>query len=552
MLFKNKYLTAALLSLTLFFVSFTVLNTTMQPYKSYEYIVQTLAANYIEEVEVENLHSNALKALLQSLDPYSKYYDKTETEDRKNTWAGIIDYGIGINVLYRNDFTFVSTVNAGSPAAAADVRPGDKIVAIDNKPVYRAFNKDILAKLKGKENTTVELLIDRPAETKALKKEITRSAIPNIAIPYTKLLPNGTAYIKLNHFYGNSADTLKQLIIDWQSEKENFKNLILDLRNNRGGGVIQATEIAGLFLPQQSIVYHHKKRNEDFEAVKTKEAPIAPTLPVVVLIDENTMSAAELVAGALQDYDRAIIMGENSFGKGLVQQTWNNGDSTSMYFTISKYFTPLKRCIQKVDYENYYLKDERERAKEKVYSPQKKQWFTTKNGRSFFDYSGIVPDTLLTKAKQNEYLKKIANSFAIFDFTNSYRNKNNKMPHLENFEIDDATYEEFLTFINKPNNDVELPISKELNSIEDFINETVADENLNQQFEQFKQQLNVAKQTIHKQNKQQLKALLSENILYRYYNIKGQYAYRFKNDEWVNAANRLLNNKKLYLKKLGF
>lgn len=551
MLYNKKYLAGALISLAFFFVSFTVLNKIMQPYKSYEYIIQTLAANYIEEVNTENLHSNALKALLQSLDPYSKYYDKAETEDRKNAWAGILDYSVGINVVYRNDYTYVNSVNAGSPAEAADVRPGDKIAAINNEPIYRAFNKDIVAKLKGKENTTVELLLGRPTETESIKKVINRSAIPNIAIPYAKLLPNGNGYIKLQHFYGNAADTLKQLITDWQKGKQPFESLILDMRNNRGGGVKQATEIAGLFLPKESIVYHHKKRNANFEAVKTAIAPIAPLLPLVVLIDENSMSAAELVAGALQDYDRAVIMGENSFGKGLVQQTWYNGDSTSMYFTISKYYTPLKRCIQKIDHEGHYLKSDRERLNEQPYSPQKKQWFTTKNGRKFFDYSGIVPDVTLTKPQQNEYVKRVVSSFALYDFANAYRNNNNKAPDLETFKIDNKLYKDFIEFLELQENNIELPITKEVANIENFITQTVADNSLMQQFEQFKQSLNQAKQAIHQQNEKQLKAILSETILIRYYNLKGKYAYQFKNDDWVSEAINLLNNKKRYNEKLG-
>lgn len=556
MLFNKKYLTVALIILAFFFASFKALNTIMQPYKSYEYIMQTLSANYIEALDIEDLHNNALKELLQSLDPYSKFYDKTETEDRKNTWAGILGYSIGVNILYRNDYTYVSAVNPGSPAEAADVRPGDKIAAIDNQTIYRAFNKDVEAKLKGEENTTIELLIERQnspnGETESLKKTISRAAVPNIAIPYAKLLTNGNAYIKLQHFYGNAASDLKQLINSWQNSKQNFENLILDLRNNRGGGVKQATDVAGLFLPEQSVVFYHKKRNADFEAVKTEQAPIAPSLPLIVLIDENTMSAAELVAGALQDYDRAIIVGANSFGKGLVQQTWNNGDSTSMYFTISKYFTPLKRCIQKLDYENYYLKDKKERLKKQVYGPKKKQWFTTRNGRKFFDYSGIVPDVELSKPKQNEYIKNVISSFALYDFANNYRNKNAKPPVLENFEIDETTYNEFLTFLEQPENYIALPINKEVASIENFINETVADEGLIEQLEQFKQKLNASKAIIHTKNEKQLKAILSENILHRYFNLKGQYHYQFKNDDWVSASFDLLNNKKEYQKKLGY
>jgi len=524
----------------------------MQPYKSYEYVIQTLATNYIEEVNIEDLHNNALNGLLKSLDPYSKYYNKAETEDRKNTWAGILDYGIGINVLYRNDYTYVSSVNTGSPAETADIRPGDKIAAIDNETIYRAFNKDVEKKLKGKENTTVELLIGRPTENGNIKKTINRAAIPNIAIPYAKLLPNGNGYIKLQHFYGNAADTLKQLITAWQKNQQNFESLVLDLRNNRGGGVKQATEIAGLFLPKQSVVYYLKKRNADFEAIETKQAPIAPSLPVIVLIDENTMSAAELVAGALQDYDRAVIMGENSFGKGLVQQTWNNGDSTSMYFTTSKYYTPLKRCLQKIDYENYHLKNEKERLEEQVYSPQKKQWFTTKNGRQFFDYSGIVPDFKLKKAAQNEYIKKVVNSFAVYDFANNYRNKNSNAPDLESFEVDETTYKEFLIFLEQPENNIELAITKEVQSIEKFISETINNEKLTDQFKQFTQQLNNSKKTIHTQNEKQLKAILNENILHRYYNLKGQYAYQFKKDDWVKMAVDLLNDEAQYQKTLGF
>jgi len=549
---SKKYLPVALVVLAFFFISFTVINKVMQPYNSYKYIVETLAANYIHEISIEDLHNNALKGLLKSLDPYSKYYSKAENEKRTNKWAGILDYSVGVNVLYRDNYTYVRSVNASSPAEAADVRAGDKIVAINNETIYRAYNKDVEKKLKGKDNTTVELIIERPTETKSIKKVMSRSAIPNVAIPYSKLNTNGSAYIKLKHFYGNSADTLKQLITNWQNSKQPFNSLILDLRNNSGGGVRQAKEVASLFLPEQSVVYFQKKRNMDFESVKTEQAPIAPSLPLIVLIDENTMSAAELVAGALQDYDRAVIIGENSFGKGLIQQTWKNVDTTSMYFTTSKYYTPLKRCIQKLDYEDYYLKNEKERKKKQTYSQKEKQWFTTLNGRKFSDYSGIVPDIELTKNKENAYVTKIGNSFALYDFANSYRNNNTTSPNFENFEIDDDTFKEFLDFLHQPENNVKLPIYRELADIEDFINETASDENLTQEFLQFKETLNQAKQIVYKQKEAELKALLTETILYRYHNLKGQYAFRFKNDEWVKEAFKILSNEEQYKSILGF
>lgn len=516
----------------------------------YRYIVHTLSEHFVDEIDAEELQYNALHAMLNSLDPHSHFYDREETEERTRAWDGILREGIGVNILYRGGYTIIISVNQGSNAEAADLRAGDVILEVDGEEIYEAFTNDVAEKVGGEPGTEVNLKIERPGIGQ-FEKKVMRGNVPNIAVPFAGMVNPEIAYIKMNHFYGNSADTVRQFAEKFTEENPDLKGLIFDLRGNNGGGVIQATDIASLFLPNESVVFYQKPRNEGFVPYKTEKDPLIPDLPVVVLIDKHTISAPELVTGALQDNDRAVVLGQPSFGKGLVQQTWNTGDSTSMFFTISRYYTPLKRCIQKLDYEDYYVDFSNKIQTPSEYKPEKKNWFTTPNGRQFFDYSGIVPDITLDEEAQDPYLQGLAVSYPIFDFANNYRNTHKTIPSARQFELEDNYYALFLKFMEKEKYDFDIPGQAKLVEMENLLKDSGMSTNLEKSFEQFKAALKKEKQTVLIDKKPKVKEMLTDLILYRYYNVTGQCEYALDNDNEIIEAIEILKDTKRYNTLLG-
>jgi len=499
----------------------------------YQYIIEVLGEHFVDEIDTEELQYNALHAALKSLDPHSHFYDQAETKERTKTWDGILRSGIGINILYRGGYSVITSINDGSPAMEAGLRAGDVILEVNGEKIYEAYTSDVAEKIIGEPDTEVELFLERPAIGK-FKKTIVRGNIPNVAVPFVGMATKTIGYLKLNHFYGNAGDTMRSAITQLKAQ-QNLEGIILDFRNNAGGGVLQAIDIMSLFVPKGSIVYSLKKRGSDFEDYKTEKEPIAPNIPLVILVNGSTISAPELLAGAFQDYDRAVVIGQQTFGKGLVQTTWNTGDSTSMYFTTSRYYTPLRRCIQKMDFSDHYLGE-----KPQIYQPEKKAWFTTPNGRQLYDWSGIVPDIQTELAPKNTMLSKMAQSWLFFDFVNNLRNTHETIKPARGFKLDDVYFELFIAYLKEKNYDFELPGQKLFDNFQEALDPDGNNERIKRASKAYLQILNDEKLKTILDNKEEVKRLISEAILYRYYGYKSQYELAIDSDKDIEQSIKLL------------
>ncbi len=544
---KYKFISCLLLGLFLISASIKF-NGIESKSKVFQYLITVLDENFVDEVNEEELMNTAMRAALSSLDPYSKFYDEEETKSHFQSMDGILREGIGVFMFYRDGYTVVSSINPGSPAEKNDIRVGDIILEIDGKVIWEQYVKDVQAMLEGEPGSMVKLKMNRPTKG-AYEVNIKRKNILRAIVPYSTMLNDTIAYVKLNHFWGQSADSLKTAIQKLQKKKgkkNEIKGLVLDLQNNNGGSAFQAVEIANFFLPKGKPIYYMKSRSKDFEPYKTLNEPLYPDMKLALLINDYSSSAAELLSGALQDYDRAVIVGQNSYGKGLVQQTWNLGDSTSMYFTLSRYHTPLKRCIQKMDYSKVHLGQ-----KEQEYQDWQKSEYFTANKRKFRDYEGIVPDVVLPKKETADVVSAINRSYPFFDYVNYFRNTHESIAGPTNFIIEDQYFEVFIEFIKESNYNFTLKTESEFLEWEKKLKENNSEANFTKEVNATKNAFKALKLQQLFDNKNEVKKSLEYHIVSRYYNVAGEYEYLLRNSKEAIAAKSVLSKPKEYFKLLG-
>ena len=501
-----------------------------------KYLMGVLQDNFVDEVQTEELYHNAMRAAVGSLDPYCAFYDVEETKKHLQKMDGVVKIGIGVYMFYRDGYAVVSSVNAGSPAEKNDIRVGDVIIDIDGRKIYRFFIKDIEELLQGELGTEVNLVINRPGYGE-MKKVIKRENVLRKIVPYFGMLNDTIGYIKMNHFWGMAGDSL-QMALDKLNKENDLKGLILDLKNNNGGSVTEARRIANLFLPKDKVVYYVKERNKDFQPFVTEEKSLYPDLPLVIVTNEYSASASELVSGALQDYDRAVIVGDTTVGKGLMQQTWNIGDGTSMYFTFAKYYTPLKRCIQKIDYSKMHLGEP-----ETFYSEESKSLYKTKNNRQFKDFEGIVPDVLVEKQEKLDVVKNLEISFPFFDFVNTFRNSRESIENPSKYNFSDDYYELFVDFLKKEKYNFYISSQSHLETFEQNLTDELKI-GLKDDIEKIRQKLNEEKLRKVYEHKKEIKQVLEHFIVNRFYNLSGEFEYLARNDQEILTALEVIGNKR--------
>lgn len=357
---------------------------TLKSLEIMDQIYEHLDLYFVDETKNGQLAKTGIDAMLKELDPYTVYYHESNIEDYRLMTTG--QYG-GIGALIRKmgDFSFIAEPYEGKPAQAAGLKAGDKIVSIDGKSMEKKTTEEVSDALKGPKGTTFDLVVERSGEGKKNFK-ITRDEIKLPDVPYFGMLQNKVGYVKLNSFTQTAAADVKSAIEKLQAQ--GMQELVLDLRGNGGGLLIEAVKIVNFFVAKNQVVVTTKGRvTEENRTYKTLEDPFAPNMPLVVLIDGGSASASEILAGSLQDLDRAVVIGETSFGKGLVQRTYDLKYGSKIKITIAKYYTPSGRCVQRLE---YYDKENGQKPKEVADSLLKT--FYTKNGRPVIDGRGIDPD----------------------------------------------------------------------------------------------------------------------------------------------------------------
>lgn len=505
-------------------------------------VYKEVNTTYVDEVKPGELIRAAIDGMLKSLDPYTNFYSEAQAEDYRYQVTGTYA-GIGSTIRTIDDYVYIESPVDGFPAHKAGLLPGDKILAVDGEDMKGKGSNDVTEYLKGKAGTSFELTIERLGEGK-LTKSITRENIKIKNVPYQGIIEDEIGYIKLTGFTPNAGKEVRDAVIDLKAK--GAKKLVLDLRNNGGGLLHEAINIVNVFVPRgETIVVTRGKFEEDNRSYKTLNSPADTDIPLVVLINGNSASASEIVSGALQDLDRAVLVGRNSFGKGLVQTTKRLTYNTSMKITTAKYYIPSGRLIQRLDYGN------KVNGRAIAVADSVKQEFKTRNGRAVTDGEGIQPDALVDIDKYSEVAQALVRNNHIFKFANEYRSKNPTVDEPMKFDISEEVYSDFKTYLADKEYEYTTRTEKDLEELEKQAKKDNYYELLSQEIEKLKTAMMDTKQNDLNNQKDELKEILEYEIIKRYYFEKGKVEIAFDDDEDWSKVKELLSNTAEYNTLLG-
>ncbi|WP_113638536.1 S41 family peptidase [Nubsella zeaxanthinifaciens] len=489
--------------------------------------------NYVDETNPSELMRNGIDAMLSSLDPYTEYVPESEIEDYKLKYVSTQYGGIGAGTLTIDGKLFVNEVSEGYPSYKADVQPGDQILKINGVETTGKDRSQISQLLRGPKGTPVSLTLLRDGKT--LEKSLIREEIKQKNVPYYGMLDEQIGYIRLDKFLENSGQEVKEALESINKQKP--RGLILDLRNNGGGILQEAVKIINLFVDKNVLVVTQKGRNpEKSISYRTMANAIAPTLPVVVLINGSSASASEIVAGAFQDLDRGIVVGQRSYGKGLVQQTFNLPYNSLVKVTVAKYYTPSGRCIQALDYAH-----RKQDGSVQKFADSTLKAFGTKAGRTVYDGAGIYPDVFIEADKYSPVTISLLNKNLFFDYANAFKKNNQTVASAKDFQISDTQYGQFIASLG--NKDYSY-VSKSERLINELKKEVDRDEKspVKADLEALKAKIANAKKNDLAAHKLEIKRALETQIISRYYQEKGRIEQAFQYDKEIAKAKSLFHN----------
>ncbi|TZF86036.1 S41 family peptidase (plasmid) [Pedobacter sp. BS3] len=500
-------------------------------------VYKTLNINYVDDINSTKLMRTGIDAMLEDLDPYTEYVPESDIEDYRMKYVSTHYGGIGASILSRDGKVIISEPYQGFPAQKADVRAGDELLQINGVTLKDKTSEEVSNLLKGSRGTPLKLLINRPGETTPITKNIVREEITQPNVPYYGMLANNIGYIKLDKFLENSAQEVKDALTELK--KNNLNGLVLDLRYNGGGILQEAVKIINLFVPKDVLVVTQKGRNaEKSISYKTFAEPLEPNLPLTVLVNNRSASASEILAGSLQDLDRAVIIGQRSFGKGLVQQTFNLPYNTLVKVTIAKYYTPSGRCIQALDYTHRNPDGDVEKVADSLISEYK-----TSDGRSVYDGSGIYPDIYVKPRMLSPIAQTLITRYLIFDYATSFRNAHTGIAPAKTFRLSDADYANFVNYLSNKDYNYSTRTEKLLTDLQTEATKEHKLEDIKSEFEALKHKVFYSKKNDLTQFKPEIKQLLENEIVSRYYFQKGRMENSFANDTELKTATDILTDK---------
>ncbi len=493
--------------------------------------------NYVDEINSSQLMKTGIVAMLASLDPYTEFVPESEIEDYKMKYVSTQYGGIGTLTFSRGGKFIISETLQGFPAEKTDIRAGDEILEINGISLKGKDYEQVSQLLKGPKSTALKLLIKRYGEN--ITKSLNREEITQPNVSYYAMMDNNIGYIKLDKFLEGSAKEVQDALVALQ--KNNPSGIILDLRSNGGGILQEAVKIVNLFIDPNVTVVTQKGKNVDKTIpYKTFSQPLAPTTPLAVLINNRAASASEIVAGSLQDLDRAVIIGQRSYGKGLVQQTFELPYSTLVKVTVAKYYTPSGRCIQALDYTHRNADGTVEKVSDSLITEYK-----TKGNRSVYDGSGIYPDVLVPAAKLSPISQTLLSRFYIFDYATLYRKQKASIPDPKIFKLSDAEYADFVNYLSDKDYNYNTRTERLLKDFEAEAEKEQKMSEIKSEYEALKNKVSVSKKNDLIQFKEEIRRLLENEIASRYYFQKGRLENAFSYDEDLKKAFNILGNTSL-------
>ncbi|MFW6259557.1 MAG: S41 family peptidase [Tangfeifania sp.] len=494
---------------------------------------------YVDEVNPNELVKTSIDKMLNSLDPYTNYISEDQIEDFRFMTTG--EYaGIGALISRQNGKIIIAEPYEGFPAQKFGLKAGDILLEVEGKSTENMDTEDVSNLLKGPANKPVLLKLDRMGEKKFLEIEVVREKISIDAVPYYGMLDDNTGYIRLSSFTANCSDEVKNAFLELK--ENNPQALVLDLRNNGGGLLQEAVKIVNMFVPKgEEIVSTRGKVKQWDKTYKATSDPIDTTIRIAVLTNSNSASASEIVAGAMQDLDRGIVVGNRTFGKGLVQTTRDLDYNTKLKVTTAKYYTPSGRCIQTLDYSHRNEDGSVGEVPDSLITE-----FTTKKGRKVYDGGGVIPDIVIDPDQLSNLSIALITNYMVFDFATKFANENESIASPEEFYINDATYNQFAGFVKEKEFDYE---SESEHVLEDLI-EAAKEEKYyglaEEDFEALKTKLEPKLDKDLSEFNEEVKSLLEDEIVSRFYYQKGAIRASIGEDKVINKAMEELGSSMAY------
>lgn len=503
-------------------------------------VLRQLNLNYADDINPGDLNKVAIDALLNKLDPYTVYVPESQLEDFELMTKG--EYGgIGALIQKQGEYVVITEPYEGFPAQKSGLKAGDKIISINGESTIGKDTPAVSENLKGVPGSKVTLVIENYGDTTKHQVEIEREKVKFPNIPYYGLVGEGIGYISLMQFNPNAASDVQKAFNELKSEN-NLTGIILDLRGNGGGLLNEAVDIANIFIPKgQTIVTTKGKLSENVQVHRTRNNAIDQKIPLVILVNNSSASASEIVAGAIQDLDRGVIIGERTFGKGLVQHVTPLPYNSKMKITVAKYYIPSGRCIQSIDYFNKNGNGDSSKVPDSLIST-----FKTKGGRTVLDGGGIIPDICIEPATFSQITADLYANNYIFDYANKFAYENMEIAPPGEFEIMDPIYDDFKIYVESQ----EFNYLTETESLIDRMKNSAERENYLEAIESALENIDSLVKEEKKKDiekfRSEIEELLLMEIVSRYYYQQGKIIATIQHNEEIKEAKKILLDENFY------
>ena len=495
-------------------------------------------SNYVDEIDPGQLMRTGLEAMVGSLDPFTNYISEADIEGYRFIQEGRY-HGIGTKQKKIGDYVTITELYKDQPADKAGLRPGDQFISVDGQSAVGRSLEELDEIMRGFPGTTMNLIIRRPGVNEEMNIELIRGDVEINNVPYYGMVSNDVGYINLSIFSRNAGRNILNAFKELKQDNPGMKGIIIDLRGNGGGLLNEAINISNIFIPRDEVVVTTRGKVKDWDRTyKTMNQPIDTEIPVAVLVNKGSASASEIVSGVMQDYDRGVLIGQRTYGKGLVQNTMEVGYNARVKITTAKYYIPSERCIQSVEYEN---------GEPVAIADEKRAQFKTRNGRTVLDGGGVKPDIVLTPAEEKGIVKALVDDNMIFNYVTDWALAHPTIDSTDIFQFTD--YAGFERYLQDQNFAYQSEAEKMLITLAESAGEESVD--IDTEANLIRQKLDAAQAAKLAANKELIIRLIEKEIAGRYYYQRGKVQIGLRNDPEVKEAVSVLNDTGRYQSILG-